>query len=862
MILALLRRPLEALASSIVLRLSLVAGFIVFACFSAFSLLVATATRDELEQQVSAQQRSAAVLLADIVDRDFADRFEALQEAAAELDPVGGELSSVPGGRLESHTVLTKLFNGGYFLTGLDGIALQSVPANLQRVGKNYSDRPFVQAALAGESVVGDPVVGKQMHTAIIVMAVPVRRANGPVVGALMGVIDLSQPSFLDRIAGSKYGKGGGFALVSPKTRLIVTATDRRLVMKEVPDQDPTVKRFLAGFEGTGVLTNSAGVTLLASAKRTPTTGWYVTAALPLEEAYATVNDLQRRLNVAGFALLVLALVAAGWAIRHAMAPLQQAVRGLALNRRRGDGLEPLPIAKPDEAGVLIAAFNEVLGDLNQKQVALRDSELRYRSLVHSLHVGVVVHGPDASITLSNARAQALLSLSEDQLAGKTSLHPDWNVVHEDGTPFPGETHPAMQAMASRRRVEGVVMGVYRPSHGDRIWLQVNADPRVNEAGALVEVVVTFIDITGHLQAQEALKRSEAFSQSVIDSLAENVAVLDRDANIVAVNQAWKDFSIANGADSEWGCGVGSNYLNVCRPILEGPEAQDAAKSAKGISAVMQGDRTYFEYEYPCHAPHQKRWFRMGVTPLRGTAGGVVVSHANVTERKLGEVALQRAGLEKDALLKEVHHRVKNNLQVVTSLLRMEARRSQVPEAVGPLQAMQNRIRAMSQLHESLYRSGTLASVDLGVYLGQIATQAFRTQLLSGARVQLKLNVESVHVGMDQANACGLLVNELVSNCLKHGFPDNRPGEVYLQLHPVDPATAVVDSLWRLQVSDTGVGLPPDFDTIREDSLGLQLVGDLSRQVGGTLTIAPTPEGGAEFSVVFKVLAPAPLVMP
>ena len=250
------------------------------------------------------------------------------------------------------------------------------------------------------------------------------------------------------------------------------------------------------------------------------------------------------------------------------------------------------------------------------------------------------------------------------------------------------------------------------------------------------------------------------------------------------------------------------------------------------------------------------------IANAHGKAEHLIVALSDITERKRSAQALQASLREKEALLMEVHHRVKNNLQVITSLLRLEAGRSTVPEAVDVLKAMQGRIRSMAQLHESLYRSGTFASVDLGVYLGQVVTQGFNSQVLSANLLQLKLHMGSVQVGMDQAIACGLLVNELVSNCLKHGFPDDRSGQVYVELQPADPATVQTDALWRLRVRDTGVGLPPDFEDRREQSLGMTLVGDLSQQAGGTLEFQSQPGVGAEFSVVFRALEPVALVMP
>lgn len=224
---------------------------------------------------------------------------------------------------------------------------------------------------------------------------------------------------------------------------------------------------------------------------------------------------------------------------------------------------------------------------------------------------------------------------------------------------------------------------------------------------------------------------------------------------------------------------------------------------------------------------------------------------------QISEGALQQSLRDKEALIKEVHHRVKNNLQVITSLLRLESGRSAVPEVKSVLGDMQRRIQTMSMLHELLYRSGTSATVDLGGYLRQLSTQAFHSQLVSSSVLGLKLNLSSVLVSMDQAVTCGLLVNELISNCFKHGFPAGLSGAVSIDLRPLDEAQQ-----WSLCVSDTGVGLSANFEEKRKNSLGLQLADDLARQIGGKLMITPNHDKGVSFSVNFHARSPVPLVMP
>ncbi len=231
---------------------------------------------------------------------------------------------------------------------------------------------------------------------------------------------------------------------------------------------------------------------------------------------------------------------------------------------------------------------------------------------------------------------------------------------------------------------------------------------------------------------------------------------------------------------------------------------------------------------------------------------GVFVIASDVTLIKNTERALQASLREKNALLKEVHHRVKNNLQVITSLLRLEAGRNAQPETKAVLNDMKDRIRSMAVLHEILYRSGTFAAVDLGAYLQQLTNQAYRALVTTPGAIQLHLNLASASLGMDQAVCCGLLVNELLSNCLKHAFPAGRAGEIRVELQPVNGGPQL-----RLCVSDTGVGLPEDFDVRRTQSLGLQLVSDLALQLRSQLEISPGD--GATFTVLFTPELPPPV---
>lgn len=196
-----------------------------------------------------------------------------------------------------------------------------------------------------------------------------------------------------------------------------------------------------------------------------------------------------------------------------------------------------------------------------------------------------------------------------------------------------------------------------------------------------------------------------------------------------------------------------------------------------------------------------------------------MVTGMDVTEVSRAEAALRESLREKEALLKEVHHRVKNNLQVITSLLRQESGRGAEVGTKLVLDDMRGRILSTVLLHETIYRTGVFAEVDMRSSIQQVGTQALRAHEQSKSVVELKLDLDSVRLDIDQAIPCGLIVNELISNCLKHAFPGGRAGALQIQLRRDSGS----DQL-HLNVVDNGIGVSVDLLSQNRPSLGMQLV--------------------------------------
>lgn len=198
------------------------------------------------------------------------------------------------------------------------------------------------------------------------------------------------------------------------------------------------------------------------------------------------------------------------------------------------DSGSPIKDADGNITGVVLV-FRDVTKEY-EIQRRIEESENRFRTLIEDLHVGILLQGPKTEMLLSNKAALNMLGVTEDQLLGKTSFDPDWNVIHEDGSPFPGDTHPVPQSIATKRPVRGVVMGVYRPTTKDRVWLWVNAEPELDNQGNVEKVICTFSDITDRKIATDALQKESAFSETLIESLPGIFYRLDLEGKLTGWN--------------------------------------------------------------------------------------------------------------------------------------------------------------------------------------------------------------------------------------------------------------------------------------------------------------------------------------
>lgn len=357
------------------------------------------------------------------------------------------------------------------------------------------------------------------------------------------------------------------------------------------------------------------------------------------------------------------------------------------------------------------AATLNFVSDITERkrgEEALRESEEKHRMLFETMAQGVVYQDADGRIISANPTAERILGLSLDQMRGRTSIDPRWRAIHEDGSDYPGETHPSMIALRTGREVQGI-MAVFNPQKESHTWISISAVPQFRPGESQpYQVYTTFADITERKQAEEVIR-----------------------------------------------------------------------------------------------------------TSLR----------------------------EKEVLLREIHHRVKNNMQVISSLFNLQAGYIKDEEALRILKEGQTRIRSMALVHEKLYQSGDLSKIDLAGYIQSLSAHLFHVYLVDPNQVRLETEFGDVTLDINSAVPCGLILNELISNALKHAFPAGRKGVLMIRLRRRK------DGAVELRIADNGVGFPKGLDFRRTESLGLQIVSLLVGQLEGTIKLAG--KNGTAFTVAF-----------
>lgn len=466
-----------------------------------------------------------------------------------------------------------------------------------------------------------------------------------------------------------------------------------------------------------------------------------------------------------------------------------------------------------------------IVRDITERKAFLKrleESELKFRAIFDHAHDGILVADAETSLFfMVNAKACDMLGYGHEELMrlGVKDIHP------VDALPIIGQK---FGEIVGGRTTMTENIPVLRKD-GSIFYADISAAP-VTFQERLYAIGV-FRNITDRKLAEDELRQAEQRYRSILRTAMDGFWRTDSMGRVLEVNDAYCRMS---GYSRE-------ELLQMSIPDLEAVEKpEETANHIKNIiehgydrfeSRHRRKDGTIFDIEVSTQYSHEQ--------------GGMFIAFIqDITERKRALDAIRVSLREKDILLREVHHRVKNNLQIISSLLSLQADKISDPESRVLFKDSRDRVKSIALVHEKLYRTADVAHVDLRDYVQSLTMYLFHSYGAPSRGISPHIDIGDVSLGIDLAEPCGLIINELVSNSLKYAFLDDG-GTISVTV------TQEKKDIVRLVVADSGRGLPPGFDIRTVETLGLRLVRSLVGQIRGSLTVSGGP--GTAFVILMPL---------
>ena len=443
---------------------------------------------------------------------------------------------------------------------------------------------------------------------------------------------------------------------------------------------------------------------------------------------------------------------------------------------------------------------------------ALRQIEARQRAILDNIPDAAWLKDKDGKYVAVNEALCNLAGMKAVDLMGKTAM--DTPLLFDSGSR--GENLMVVAECAAaqgERRIDVDGKGAR--------WFDVAVSPLCDSEGHVFGSVGIARDITERKNVELALEKSEAMLRSVLSASPVGIGMLTGQNAIAWMNDG---ISIITGYTA--------NELQGEGPKILYDNEDEYNRALKEF---------YRKIEETGGGELDTKWIRKtgravdvhvnaAALDQSDPASGIVVIVTDITFRKEAEKKLMASLHEKEVLLKEIHHRVKNNLQIISSLLNLQSSHIKDSQVLDMFRESVNRIRTMAHIHEKLYRSGDYARINFGGYIDELVSQLYNSYGFSTDSVVLKSRINDITVDISTAIPLGLIVNELVSNALKHAFPGGRKGEIDIILKDRDGNIT-------LSVADNGVGFPSEIDFRNARTLGLQLIVELVEQVEGEIEL-------------------------
>jgi PAS domain S-box-containing protein len=832
--------------------------------------------REDMQRLLGEQQSAMVTYVASTINQELHDRLRILEQVAGIISPAIIGNPAALQALLEQRLILKDPFNNGVAVAGVDGTVIAGLPRVAERIGANFMDRDYAIGALKkGKATIGRPVMGKLSNAPGFIMAVPIRDMQGEVIGALAGVTDLGKRNFLDKVTENRYGKSGGYLLVAPQHRLIVTATEKRRIMEVLPDRGiiPGLdRRNDEGDEGTQIFVNPQGVEVLNSSKNIPVAGWYLVALLPTEEAFAPIRAMQQRMLLATIILTLLAGALTWWTVRRQLSPMFAAVETLADLSKSKQPPKPLPITSQDEIGELIGGFNRLLENLGKQQEALRESESTLQEAQAVGRVGSYVFDIPGDVWRSTPMLDVIFGIGADSPHNMAAwiqlLHPDDReqlLAYFDGI------LAAHQPFDKEYRI-------IRASDGEVRWVLGWGKAEYAADGSALRMVGSIQDITERKRTEAASEES-ALKYRLLFERANDGIFLQDGSGFLDCNQRGAEMY---GMPREKI--LGHSLAEFC------PEKQPGGRLsfevvAEKIEAALRGESPKFEW-LALRANGSRLDVEIVLTHIEiGGSHCLQAIMRDITERK--EAEAERVRLE--AQLREsqkmealgtmaggVAHDFNNALAMIIGNTEL-ARQDVGPDhpALVSLDEISKASRRAKDLVQQILSFGRRQKLERkATSLALVIVETARlVRATLPAMVSLNVNCEpdAPAVLADAAQIKQILLN-LCGNAIQAIQDQGSPGTVEIDLRTHVQSEAVASSKLKagryacMAVRDTGPGMDeatrshlfePFFTTKpvgKGTGLGLAVVHGIVQAHEATVEVESPPGKGSAFRIYFPAI--------
>ncbi|MBD2504380.1 PAS domain S-box protein [Anabaena azotica] len=477
-----------------------------------------------------------------------------------------------------------------------------------------------------------------------------------------------------------------------------------------------------------------------------------------------------------------------------------------------------------------MVGINYDITERKQAEAALRDSENRYATLTEAAPVGIFRLDAASNCIYVNERWSVMTARPTQAALGKGWLE---NIYEQDRIQLLMDCSDPRGKKFDIHETCRCEVKYLRPD-GNIAWFYIQIVPEINPSGTIIGYIGTLTDITVRKQIESEVIHHRDLREAIFNESADALFLVDSDNQLIfdCNRRAVELFEVANK----------DQLINISgNTLLRHPFSVQEWDEL--MCELNQKSYLVRELEY---TTRKGNFFWGSLAAKQISAAGQVINLvrlSDISERKKVLEQIQRSLDEKETLLKEIHHRVKNNLQIISSLLRMQSRRSFDEATLLLFTESQNRVQSMALIHEQLYQSADIHQINFGNYIKSLTDSLFRCYGVSQKNIVLHLETNGIKLILDNAIPCGLIINELVSNSLKYAFGKQQQGNIRISLQET-PENELV-----LMVRDSGVGIPETLDWENANSLGLRIVRNLVRQLKGKIILER--DRGTTFYICF-----------